>query len=171
MIRMGTPEDGVTVAALATQVFLDTYATEGIRPDLAREAFEEYSADRFVQRLGDPDRLLLLAERDTHLQGFAELSLHAKPPREQADPGLELIRLYIQPAFQRLGLGSMLLQRVEACCVSRGAVSLWLTAWSGNCHALLFYLSRGYEDVGVTSFTFEDRSYENRILLKTLRSV
>ena len=37
-LRPGTRNDAVTVAALSLQVFLDTYATDGVRPDLAREA-------------------------------------------------------------------------------------------------------------------------------------
>ena len=41
--RVAQPTDAVCIAALATQVFLDTYATDGLRPDLAREAFAVYS--------------------------------------------------------------------------------------------------------------------------------
>jgi hypothetical protein len=37
-LRHASADDAGTVAALATQVFLDTYATEGVRPDLARES-------------------------------------------------------------------------------------------------------------------------------------
>ena len=36
-LRPATPADAPTLSALAIQVFLDTYAPEGIRPAVARE--------------------------------------------------------------------------------------------------------------------------------------
>ncbi len=36
-LRTGVPDDALCIGVLATQVFLDTYATSGIRPDLAYE--------------------------------------------------------------------------------------------------------------------------------------
>jgi GNAT superfamily N-acetyltransferase len=166
--RPGGPADALTVGALATQVFLDTYATDGIRPDLAREALNQYSPAAFEKRLADPERLFLLAERQDHLVGFAELARTASRPVETADAGLRLIRLYVQPAFQRNGLGSALLREVEEQCRSLGSGVLWLTSWSGNRFALGFYTAKGYQDVGSTSYVFEERAYENRIFVKHL---
>ena len=53
--RSGTPEDALCLGVLATQVFLDTYATNGIRSDLAREALSVYSQETFAARLADPN--------------------------------------------------------------------------------------------------------------------
>ena len=61
-LRPGTPADAPTIAALAIQVFLDTYATGGIRPDLAREALRDYGVAAFQPRLREPQRRVLLAE-------------------------------------------------------------------------------------------------------------
>ena len=46
--------DAVTLSALSIQVFLDTYATDEVRPDLAREAHEEYSVTAFERRIAEP---------------------------------------------------------------------------------------------------------------------
>jgi hypothetical protein len=35
---------------------------------------------------------------------------------------------------------------------------------------LAFYARRGYADVGVTTYTFQDEQYENRVFVKTLPS-
>jgi len=45
---------------------------------------------------------------------------------------------------------------------------LWLTAWTGNAHALRFYEARGYQDMGAGVYTFEGDSYETRVFLKRL---
>lgn len=167
-LRSAGPEDAVTVAALAVQVFLDTYATEGVRPDLAREAFAEYSAEAFTNRLQEPTRRFFLAEKADGLIGFAEIQL--SPQRAPACDvvGAELVRLYVQPRAQRQGVGQRLLRAAERATVSAAFGSVWLTAWEGNHRARRFYASQGYEDVGATTYTFQGYHYGNRVFVKRL---
>jgi ribosomal protein S18 acetylase RimI-like enzyme len=152
------------------QVFLDTYATEGVRPDLAREALSEYSPERFEQRLRDQNRSFFLAEAGEGLLGFAEMMTTASPPpiKDTAHGGLELVRLYVQPSAQRAGLGRRLLREAELLCKESGSEALWLTAWSGNARALAFYRASGYVDVGTSTYTFQGNSYENRVMLRQM---
>ena len=150
------------------QVFLDTYACDGVRPDLAREALSVYSPERFTQRLADPSSSFILAERRGHLVAFAELALGGVPPHPSLERGAELVRLYVQARFKRMGLGRMLLARAEAAAAARSAKILWLTAWSENQPARAFYAAQGYTDIGATQYVFEDKSYENRILTRRL---
>jgi diamine N-acetyltransferase len=103
--RFASKPDAVTVSALAIQVnhYLDTYATEGIRPDIAREAHSAYSMEAFAQRLAEPQRRFILAEAGDGLLGFAEVLLTSVPSPAQGFTGAELVRLYAQPAALRLG--------------------------------------------------------------------
>lgn len=168
VLRAATPADAETIAALATQVFLDTYATEGIRPDLARHAFSEYTVTAFAARLLEPDRAFLVAEEGSGLVGFAEVLLGPLPAPAGGLDGAELVRLYIQPRVQRTGLGRRLLQGAETIAASKGRTSLWLTAWDGNHDAARFYAALGYEDIGETRYTFEGNSYVNRVFARKL---
>jgi ribosomal protein S18 acetylase RimI-like enzyme len=160
------PEDAVTIAALAVQVFLDTYATEGIRPDLAREAFAEYSTEAFASRLQEPVRRFFLAEQATGLIGFAEVQVSPLSAPACAVIGAELVRLYVQPRFQRHGIGRRLLQAAERATVAAALGNLWLTVWEGNHRARAFYASHGYQDVGGTTYVFQGNSYGNRVFVK-----
>jgi GNAT superfamily N-acetyltransferase len=167
--RTGNPPDATTVAALSVQVFLDTYATDGVRPDLAEEAFAEYSKDAFSLRLAQQGRTFLLAERANGLLGFAEVMTLSVPPPGCSIEGSELVRLYVQPAAQRTGLGKSLLQAAEQLARSASSSTLWLTAWEGNTCALGFYEHMGYLAVGTATYTFQGRSYTNQVLAKRLR--
>ena len=158
----------MTIAALAVQVFLDTYATEGVRPDLAREAFSVYSAEAFARRLNEPARRFLLAEEASGLLGFAEFIAAPLPAPAGAAIGAELVRLYVQPRFQRAGIGRRLLQAAEAAAASAGLVDLWLTACEGNHRARSFYEAVGYRDIGTTTYAFEGLTYANRVLVRHL---
>lgn len=167
-LRRGEPADAATIAALALQVFLDTYATEGVRPDLAREAFRAYSEQAFLPRLRDPDRSFVLAGTPAGLLGFAELHASVREAPIAGFSGCELVRLYVQPRAQRSGLGTALLQHAQALALAAGASHLWLTVWVGNERARAFYQAKGYTDVGATVHAFEGRTYENRVVTRRL---
>jgi GNAT superfamily N-acetyltransferase len=167
--RPATPSDALCLSVLATQVFLDTYATQGIRPAIAREVRQCLSEEAFAEILSQPRCAILLAEIDGHLIGFAQLThdrTHDLLPPEA--PTTELNRLYDQRPFLGRGIGKELLARAETLARSEGAHLLWLTAWTGNTSALRFYESQGYQDVGDSVDTFENDTYETRLLLKPL---
>jgi diamine N-acetyltransferase len=164
--RAGEPPDALCVGVLAMQVFLDTYATQGIRPDLAREALAGYSPDAFAPRLADPAMSFVLAEAAGHLIGFAEVH-HASACPADAHANAELVRLYVQQPFQRQGVGAGLLRRAEERAHAAGADALWLSAWCGNERALAFYPALGYKDVGGAEHVIEGRAYPNRLFLKS----
>ena len=150
------------------QVFLDTYATGGIRPALAREVVQTYSQAAFEAAIADPATQLVVAEHDAHLIGFAQVTLDASHELAPAGRQAELLRLYVQEPFTGVGVGTQLLARAEAAAAKAGASVLWLTPWVHNARALAFYGRRGYDDHGLTWFRFEGESHENRVFAKPL---
>ena len=167
-IREAGEGDALCLHALATQVFLETYATEGIREAIAREARTELSVTAFLEQLKDPRVLVLLAERNGFMVAFASVTLGAMHSLVAAAPAAELSRLYVQSPFIRRGVGTLLLRRAEALACAAGASTLWLTAWVGNARALAFYASQGYQELGSTDHEFENERFENRLFAKAL---
>lgn len=160
-----TAADALTLSALATQVFLDTYATHGISPDLAREAATVYAPAVFAQRLRDASVELWLAMSGGHAVGFVDVAFATTCPVPGVG-GAEVFRLYVQRPFLRQGVGRALLAQAEKIACGRGADNVWLTAWVGNERALAFYRAQGYRDVGATEYVIEGTGYENRVLCK-----
>lgn len=168
--RVATLADTEAIAALAMQVFLDTYATDGVLPDLAREALSEYSREMFEQRLHEPGRTFVLATLGFGLVGFAEILFERQPSPIAGIQGAELVRLYVQPRWQGKGIGRKLIGQAEALARQAGAGALWLTVWEKNTRALGFYDRLGYSDVGRTSYTMQMQSFGNQVLHKPLES-
>src|SRR5512147_2803148 len=119
--RMAVQADVLSLSVLATQVFLDTYATQGIRPAVAREVRRYLSEEAFAAFLSGPGRGILIAELADHLMGFAQLThgqTHALlPPDTRAT---ELTRLYVQRPFLGKGIGKDLLARAEILAAGEG---------------------------------------------------
>ncbi len=168
VVRAAGEADALCLHALATQVFLDTYASEGIREAIAREAQQELSVAAFVEQFAAPRVRVLLAERRGFLVAFASVALGATHSLVPKGPAAELSRLYVQSPFIRQGIGSLLLRHVEALARAAGASTLWLTAWVGNARALAFYAGQGYAELGSTDHEFENERFENSLFAKAL---
>ena len=169
--RPAEAADALCLGVLSTQVFLDTYATQGIRTALAREVLAQHSVAAYDALLADADVAIVVAERAGHLVGFAQIRHGATDPQVPAAAASELRRLYVQERFAGRGLGRDLLRQAEKTAAARGADMLWLTAWEGNQRALLFYPRCGYEDLGRTVYTFEGEHFPNHLFGKRVRHV
>lgn len=168
-LRPAVAADALCLSVLAMQVFLDTYATSGIRPAIAREVLSGCSLASFEFALLDPATRLWVAERAGHLVGFAQVTLGAAHPLAPAGEPAELQRLYVQEWFTGRGVGRALLEQAERGAAQAGATVLWLTHWVHNQRALRFYARRGYQDHGLTWFVFEAESHANRVCAKSIQ--
>jgi ribosomal protein S18 acetylase RimI-like enzyme len=169
-LRPATTDDALCLSVLAMQVFLDTYATQGIRLAIAREVLAGYSEPVFTRALADPHTRLVVAEVAGHLVGFAQLTLGASHALAPGGPQSELLRLYVQEPFTGQQIGTRLLAAAERLAAEAGSQVLWLTPWVHNHRALGFYARRGYRDFGLTHFSFEGESHENRVYAARLGS-
>ena len=150
------------------QVFLDTYATEGIRAEIAREVLSSYSQTTFAEAICNIGSRIEVAEVNGNMVGFAQVTIGTTHELAPTGAHAELLRLYVQEPFTGAKVGTQLLAAAERLALEVGANVLWLTPWVHNHRALAFYARRGYQDYGLTYFTFEGESHENRVLAKAL---
>jgi diamine N-acetyltransferase len=167
--RKATPDNALCISALGMQVYLDTYAPQGIRLSIAEDALHNFSPPAIAEVMTKSDTTFIVAETNHHMVGFAQLTAHATHERVPFADATELNRLYIQEKFTGRGLGRQLLGQAEKTALAEGASALWLTAWFGNARALAFYSSQGYEEVGSTLYTIQGEDFENRLFMKRCR--
>jgi ribosomal protein S18 acetylase RimI-like enzyme len=167
-LRQANSDDSLCLSVLAMQVFLDTYALEGIRPQIAREVLSAYSQAEFAKAVADPNSYVVVAEVKDNLVGFAQVTFGACHTLAPEGVQAELLRLYVQEPFTGAKVGTQLLAEAERVAAMSGASVLWLTPWVHNHRALAFYARRGYIDYGLTYFTFEGESHENRVVAKLI---
>jgi GNAT superfamily N-acetyltransferase len=170
-IRTARPDDAPCLGVLSTQVFLDTYARQGIRRAIASEVLSLHSVAAYEALLADGGVTILLAERAGHLIGFSQVRNGERGPMVPVAAASELRRLYVQEPFTGRGVGRDLLRQAEKAAAARGAEMLWLTAWEGNTRALQFYPRCGYDDLGATVYTIEGEDFPNRVFGKRVRHV
>lgn len=166
--RNATAQDALCIAVLGIQVFLDTYATQGIRAAIAHEVLDLFSPDNLSKIIAKSDTFIIVAEVDDHLVGFAQVAMSTGHDLISHSNSSELQRLYVQEKFTGSGVGYRLLEEAEKYAYLGGASLLWATVWIGNSRALAFYPRQGYEHLGSPSHTFQNETHENQLFGKVL---
>lgn len=164
VLRSAAKEDAPRLAVLATQVWLHTYATDGIGDDIARHVLSELGVERYAALLADPGVRILMAETSDRLVGMAVARVGAPCP-VGAPSTVELQTLYVQAHFVGRGIGTRLLQAVERLARSQASCAPWFTVNARNAPALAFYARHGYTRVGTDWFKLGDAHHENHVLL------
>ncbi|WP_326538105.1 GNAT family N-acetyltransferase [Pseudorhodoferax sp.] len=159
-IRRASPDDAPRLAVLASQVWLHTYATEGIDDEIAAYVLAELTPAKYLVLLSAATTHCSMATQDGRLVGFSLLRLGAPCP-VPADATAELQTLYVQAHSTGRGIGSQLLAAAQAV----AQAPLWLTVNARNARAIAFYARHGYARRGTTHFTLGQGRHENHVLV------
>lgn len=164
-VRTATSADAHSLAALSIQVWLSTYATAGVNHSAARFVLSEFSVENFARLVNDRAVVLLVAEEDAALTGYALARFGGASPLGSS-PLTELSTLYVQEPSTRSGVGTALLAETRAVVRERtGDDGLWLSVKADNLRAQAFYRQRGFTMRGTTQFVLERATYENFVFV------
>lgn len=165
VIRKAQIGDVGNLTVLLQQVWIATYAEEGIRTEFSSYVLNEFTTEKIQNRLLNDRKICLIAEKDSHLRGCVEVDFNAVCP-EQSIKSPEITVLYVLERFKGQGIGRLLLEEVERLLAQKGCKSYWLTVYHLNSSAIAFYSRMGFKKVGITHFEMDGNRYENWILLK-----
>jgi ribosomal protein S18 acetylase RimI-like enzyme len=163
-VRHAQVEDVTRLAVLATQVWLDTYASQGVSSVIAEYVLAELAPKAFAAKLGNPAITILVAERDAHLLGLAVVQSGAACAHAPVAT-VELATLYVHAHCKGQGIGSRLLQEARAQAASHAGSGLWLTVNARNAAATDFYRYHHFQRVGTASFILGGVAHENLVML------
>jgi ribosomal protein S18 acetylase RimI-like enzyme len=164
-IRQAEESDSLNLCMLKIQVWLHTYATEGIRSEFSEYLSEEFTREKMRKMLMDKDKITLVAEQEGHLLACVELDW--KSYNSNCDGNApELTVLYVSEHFHGQGVGFQLLSEMERLVREAGCAGLWLTVFHENVRAIAFYERQDYKCVGKTYFSMGENQYENWIMYK-----
>jgi GNAT superfamily N-acetyltransferase len=135
MIRVGTPAD---LAALA-----DVYRRASLSNPGDRERLLAHPEHLVLDPEGLTEGRTHVAEEGGSVVGFATWA--------EADGGMELEDLFVDPQWMRRGIATALVNCIADVVRSRGADTLEVTA---SPDALAFYRAVGFVDIGVAETAF-----------------
>jgi diamine N-acetyltransferase len=161
-IRRGVDGDAPSLAELAAITF--PLATPQSSEATAVVSFirDVLSAERFTGYLADPTRIVLVAEADGALVGYAMLVAGDPDDPEVAAavttrPTIDLNKFYVHPDCHGSGAASTLMTGAIDAARAAGARAMWLGVNNENDRANRFYEKHGFAVVGTKHFLLGDR--------------
>jgi diamine N-acetyltransferase len=169
IFRQANPVDAECLSVLAKQVWLHTYAAEGISPVIARYVLDELNVGKFANILTQENSTVLVAEVYGNTVGFAVMNMGVACP--SGGPSVEVALLYVQEHFARQGIGSSLLRECQQLARQRtGSSTYWLTVNAKNLPAIAFYAKQGLVKTGTAYFELGGEKHENHVMVSSLAS-
>jgi ribosomal protein S18 acetylase RimI-like enzyme len=172
ILRPG-PDRAEEIAELAHRTFSDTFVGKAY---YTHEIIDGYAAksltpEIFASHLADPKHQLFLVTVDGRTAGFAHVAEREPAECVKDRHALYLNRLYLDKAFHRQGLGSILMEQCFAEARQRGYEWMWLSVWEHNFAAQAFYERMGFRPHGEWEWPFESNGvrYVDRDLIYAIQ--
>lgn len=165
-VRQAGPGDEAALSLLGAATFLETYAPLLPVADILAHTARQHAPEVYARWLADPACGCWLAE---HTAGGAPVGyLVATPPdlplADVSREDWEIRRIYLLHRFQGAGLGSRLMDAVQAAARAAGKRRLLLGVYSRNEAALAFYGRQGFTQAGTRTFRVGASDYHDYIL-------
>ena len=106
----------------------------------------------------DPLNRFFWVKVNEEYAGYCKLMLGAavKGLEAAGTKVLEIQRIYVLDAYQKLGLGKLMLQKAIAIAEENEFEWIWLGVWEDNHKAINWYTSQGFEPFGEHTFWMGD---------------
>jgi ribosomal protein S18 acetylase RimI-like enzyme len=167
-VRAATRADAARLADLGARLFADTFAGDNTAEDMAMYLGRTYGVAQQTAEIDDPAMATLVAEAGGHLAGYAQLRAGPAPEPVIGHAPIELLRFYVDRAWQGRGLAQAMMSAVTDEAVRRGAGVIWLAVWERNERAQAFYRKCGFEDVGSKAFILGTDRQTDRVMARLL---
>jgi GNAT superfamily N-acetyltransferase len=167
--RQAILADASKLSVLFKQVYIQTYATEGVSDELVDFMNPMFDVEKLQDKITHQPESLIVAVHKDNLVGVAEIAWNKKCPVGDITTA-ELNKLYILERFCRTGIGTGLMAEAERAIKDKGIKQLWLWVLESNERAVYFYEKAGYTWIGNAPFFTHLNRYENRVMLKELIS-
>jgi diamine N-acetyltransferase len=156
VIRLAEKKDCINLTVLSIQVWLETYAIEGIKTEYSKYVIATFTEKYFLDLLTNSQYRLIVSVSEETLQAFVLVNLTSK--FEEHNYGFEIEKLYVHSHFKGKGLGRRLLSEVE----KKFGKPFWLYTWVEN-ESNKFYKHLGFKMVGQLHFQFANSLIENNV--------
>lgn len=159
MIRQAQKRDCINLAALSLQVWLQTYATGGLRLKISQYALSTFTELHFLEILHNKSCDIWVYIKEDHLVGFVAVNLASHFNNNDNANGFEVTTLYVSEHFQGQGIGRQLLDKVK----EQYGLSFWLSTWIHNFKAINFYNNLNFSLIGQLNFNIDGELHENHV--------
>ena len=169
-VRQCTVADATTLSTLSARLFTETYGPTHPEPELSRYLARSFAVEGIRSAIADDGVAMLIAENsEGRAIAYAYIRASPDPPSGvQGQRVFEIVRFYVDGAFQGRGVGATLMRESLDETKRRGADAVWLQVWKEAPWAVGFYERMGFTVVGSAKFYFGEQIGDDHVMAKSL---
>jgi diamine N-acetyltransferase len=169
-IRQSSVADAATLSALSARLFTETYGPTHPEPELSRYLARSFAVEGVRAAIADDGVTMFIAEDPGgRAIAYAYIRTSPEPPAGvSGDRVFEIVRFYVDGAFQGRGVGAALMQQCVDETRRRGADTVWLQVWKEAPWAIGFYERMGFTVVGSAKFYFGEQIGDDHVMAKSV---
>jgi ribosomal protein S18 acetylase RimI-like enzyme len=116
----------------------------------------------------DPQNRFFWVKVNEELAGYCKLMLESgvQGLESTGTQVLEIQRIYVVEAYQKLGLGKLMIQQALDIAQEKGYQWIWLGVWENNPKAIAWYTAQGFEQFGEHTFWMGDDPQRDLLMRK-----
>lgn len=165
--------DAAALAALAAETFPLACPADVDPADIAAAIAENLSEQRFAECLADPDRVILIADDDGRMVGYAMLIRGIGDDPDiaaavRARPAVEVSKMYVRTDYHRSGASAALMRAGIAWAEQYGAAAVWLGVNRDNERAQRFYRKHGFQIGGTRTFRLGSSQQADFVMVRAV---
>ncbi len=151
------------MAALSVEVWMTTYAQDGVNKLYAEYALSTFTPKAFTDWFENPNQKIFVAETDVGVVGYLRLDGNATLPSHKGAVFI-IQTLYVKESFTGKGLGQKLMKEAIRYCAQQGGRSLQLHVLYSNKRAIAFYENVKFGVIGETYFELGEERHLNYVM-------
>ena len=157
--------DWQELQALAIEVFTETFAPVNTPENLSAYLERAFTTEKIQEELLDSASAFYFAIVDQKAVGYLKVNFSAAQTELQDRDSLEIERIYVLNAFQKMRIGHLLFEKAVEIAQNAKLQRIWLGVWEKNLKALQFYEKKGFQVFSSHLFMMGDEP-QNDLLLE-----
>ena len=130
---------------ISEQTFVNAFEKDNDPSDFKDYIEKAFALNKIKAELLNPDSDFYFVYRNDELAGYFKLNVLSAQSDVKRDDSIELERIYVLKAYQSLGLGKQILDRIKSLAQEKNKKMLWLGVWEENTRAIQFYQRHGFQ--------------------------
>lgn len=168
MIKKCTQEELPKLQNISITTFTETFQEQNSPEHLQAYLEKAYNFKQLEQEVANPSSQFFFVSVNEEVAGYLKVNTDDAQTESMGSDFLEVERIYIKKAFQKHGLGKLLMDKAVEIAIEQQKKNIWLGVWENNENALAFYQKKGFIQTGSHSFFMGDDEQVDLIMVRTL---
>lgn len=153
---------------ISITTFTETFQEQNSPEHLQAYLEKAYNLKQLGREVANPFSQFFFVSVNEEVAGYLKINTDEAQTEPMGSDSLEVERIYIKKAFQKHGLGKLLMDKAVEIAREQQKKNIWLGVWEDNENALAFYQKKGFVQTGSHSFFMGDDEQVDLIMVRTL---